>query len=340
LPSLDRRFAVLGLPLALLTACKSGAPAKATGPGVLETLRLASGYAALRERARPGVLGLGVGLGKIAWVSDANARFPLQSVFKVFLAATALAAVDAGQLTLSEPITLTRADLVPFYSPIVESWRGESMTLAVVDLIALSVQKSDNLAADTLMKRIGGPAAVTAWLNGKAIQGVRVDRYEKELQPDTHGLGPFQPAWADPKVWTAARDAVPAAAQETATARYLADPRDTATLPGALDFLSRLADGELLSAPSTRLLLRLMTDSLGLGRLKDGLPEGAELAHKTGTSATDLGITPATNDIGLVTLPNGRRFAVAAFLSGSTATEAARNGLIADAARLAVSCIA
>jgi beta-lactamase class A len=63
------------------------------------------------------------------------------------------------------------------------------------------------------------------------------------------------------------------------------------------------------------------------------------LAHKTGTSATDLGATPATNDIGVVTLAGGRRFAVAAYLAGSTATEAVREGLIADAARLAVSCV-
>ena len=328
------------LGLAALAGCKASAPPKAVGPGVLETLRLQSGYAALRERAKPGILGLGVALGKVAWVSDDKARFPMQSVFKVFLAATALAAVDAGQLTLAEPITLTRQDLVPWYSPIVEAWKGEAMTLPIADLIALAVQKSDNLAADTLMKRVGGPAAVMAWLHGRQVEGISVDRYEKELQPDTHGLGPFQPAWADPKAWQAARDAIPAAVQEAATARYLADPRDTASLSGSLDFLTRLADGELLSTSSTRLLLRLMTDSMGLGRLRDGLPEGASLAHKTGTSATDLGLTPATNDIGIVTLANGRRFAVAAFLAGSTATEAARNGLIADAARLAVSCVA
>jgi hypothetical protein len=38
-------------------------------------------------------------------------------------------------------------------------------------------------------------------------------------------------------------------------------------------------------------------------------------------------------------MANGRRFAVAAFLSGSTATEAHRDGVIADAARLAVSAL-
>ncbi|MEO8927348.1 MAG: serine hydrolase, partial [Caulobacteraceae bacterium] len=67
-----------------------------------------------------------------------------------------------------------------------------------------------------------------------------------------------------------------------------------------------------------------------------GLPPGAALAHKTGSSGTDLGFTPATNDIGIVTLKDGRRFAIAAFLAASTATEPDRDKLIADAARLAV----
>jgi beta-lactamase class A len=339
LPTLDRRTAVFGLPLGILAACKASPPPRAVGPGALDTNRLSAGYAALRARAKPGVLGFGVALGEILWVSDPTARFPMQSVFKVFLAAATLGAVDAGQLKLAEPVAVTRADLVPWHSLIAEKWQGESMALPVVDLMALAVQESDNVAADVLMRRIGGPAAVMTWLHSKTFDGISVDRYEKDLQPDTHGLGPFQPAWSDPKAWAAARDAVPAAAQEAATARYLADPRDTAAVPGALDFLSRLAGGELLSAPSTRLLLRLMTDSDSLDRLKAGLPSGASLAHKTGTSATDLGLTPATNDIGVVTLANGRRFSVAAFLSGSTATEAARDGLIADAARLAVSCV-
>ena len=214
------------------------------------------------------------------------------------------------------------------------------MILPAVDLISLAIQHSDNTAADTIMKRIGGPAAVTAWLAGKSIGDIRVDRYERELQVELAGMPPFQPDWKDPRAWQAARDAVPAAQREAATARYLADPRDTASLPATLDFLTRLARGELLSAASTGLLMRLMTDSLtGAHRLKAGLPPDAVLAHKTGSAATDLGLTPATNDVGVATLANGRRFAIAAYLAGSTATEAVRERLIADAARLVVNCV-
>ena len=339
---LDRRAALFGLSTALLAACKPGAPTAPRGPASLDTSRLADGFGELLARARPAVFGFGVALtgGGTQWVSDATARFPLQSVFKVFLAAAALAMVDAGQMRLAEPIVLSDQDRAFGWDPMVRAWRGPAMTFPVVDLIALAVQQSDNTAADALMKRIGGPAAVTAWLRGKAIADISVDRYETEIQPEVLGMGPFQPQWSDNRAWTAARDAVPAEAREAATTRYLADARDTATLAASLDFLTRLAAGQLLSAASTRLLLRLMTDSrTGEHRLKAGLPANASLAHKTGTSTTDLGLTPATNDIGVVTLANGRRFALAAYIAGSTGTEGTREGLIADAARLAVSCV-
>jgi beta-lactamase class A len=342
-----RRLAISGLAAsAALSAC---APRRAPrlGPAVLDTRRLTQGYAELAARARPGALGFGVGLVEtgLIWVSDPSARFPLQNLLKAFLAAAALSEVDAGRLRLAEPIVLTDEDLSPGDFGINAAWPrppgGHRMTLPAVDLIALAVERSDNTAADALMQRVGGPAAVTDWLRSKGLGDVNISRYERQLQVDVAGMPAFQPAWIDPRAWQAARDATPPETREAATARYLADARDTATLPSTLDFLCRLALGQLLSAASTRLLLRLMTDSVtGPGRLRAGLPPEAKLAHKTGTAATDLGLTPATNDIGIVTLPSGRRFAAAAYLAGSTATETARERLIADAARLAVSCVA
>jgi beta-lactamase class A len=345
---LARRFVLTGLGAALAAAaadCTPSRPVAPAGAPSLDVRRLADGFATLAARARPAAFGLGVSLliPGASWSSDSQARFPLQSVFKAFLAAAALSETDAGRLKLGEPITLTDQDLSPG-GAIDQAWPtppdGHSLTLPAVDLIALAVQRSDNTAADTLMKRIGGPAAVTACLRAKGIGDISIDRYERELQVELAGMPPFQPAWKDSRAWLAARDSVPAEAREAATARYLADPRDTGTLPATLDFLARLARGELLSPASTRLLLRLMTDSAtSERRLKAGLPPGASVAHKTGSATTDLGVTPATNDIGVVTLAGGRRFVIAAYLAGSTATETERDRLIADGARLAVSCV-
>jgi len=318
----------------------------AKGLPSLDIDRLTSEFPRLSERARPGVFGLGVELVRAphSWVSDASTRFPMQSVFKAPLAAAALAEVDAGRLKLSEPITLTDLDLSPPYSEIDEQWPTppdhHSLTLPAIDLIALAVQRSDNTAADVIMKRIGGPGAVTAWLRGKSIQDISIDRYERELQQDVAGMEPFRPAWKDEAAWVAARATVPAQQREAAMAAYMADPRDTTTVPAALDFLHQLYLGALLSPASTRLLIRLMTaSSTGAARLRAGLPPGSVLAQKTGSARTDLGLTPATNEIALVTLPNGRRLAIAAFLAGSTATAPDRDKLIADGARLIVSCV-
>jgi beta-lactamase class A len=76
-----------------------------------------------------------------------------------------------------------------------------------------------------------------------------------------------------------------------------------------------------------------MTESTpGANRLKGLLPAGAVVAHKTGTSGAQKGITAATNDIGIITLPNGEHLALAVFVSDSPADEATREGVIAKVA--------
>jgi beta-lactamase class A len=77
-----------------------------------------------------------------------------------------------------------------------------------------------------------------------------------------------------------------------------------------------------------------MTESTpGARRLKGLLPVGANVAHKTGTSGIENGITAATNDIGIITLPNGRHLAIAVFVADSPADEATREGVIAKIAK-------
>ena len=75
-------------------------------------------------------------------------------------------------------------------------------------------------------------------------------------------------------------------------------------------------------------------DGDGLFAITD-LPAGTVVAHKTGTSGTTDGITAATNDVGLVTLPDGRHLAVAVFVADARGDELAREGAIASLARAA-----
>ncbi len=68
-------------------------------------------------------------------------------------------------------------------------------------------------------------------------------------------------------------------------------------------------------------------------RIKGLLPPGNVVAHKTGTDGTREGKTAATNDIGIVTLPDGRHVAIAVFVKDSTAGLVAREAALARAAK-------
>lgn len=304
-------------------------------PRRLDTERLDAEIAAIAARAAPARLEVAVQSldGGEVWAWDRLRAYPLQSVFKAPLGAAVLAEVDAGRLSLDEVVILAEKDISPAYSPVADAWPGR-VDYSVGELLVRAVGGSDNTAADVLMRKIGGPGAITAWLRANGVHGLRVDRYERELQPEIYGMASFRIGWKGWPAFRAARDTVPEATRRAATARYLTDPRDTATASGALLFLGRLANGQLLSPKSTALLLKIMTETTtGQNRLKAGLPEGARLAHKTGTSGTDLGLTPVVNDIGVVTLKDGRRLGVVVFLAGSTQDETARDQIFADTMR-------
>jgi beta-lactamase class A len=326
---------LLAAALLSLSACEKPMRQTAAQTPRLEMKQLDREIGAIAERAKPGVLG--VGLMNLesgeTWVFNGDRRFPMQSVFKAPLGAAVLAEVDAGRLSLAEVINLDEKDISAPFSPIADAWPARR-DYSVRELLVAAAGGSDNTAADVLMRRIGGPGAVTAWLDQKHVEEVRVDRYERELQPNVSGMASFRIAWKGEPAYLAAMHTVPEAMRRAAMAAYLADPRDTATPRGALSFLYVLNDGQLLKRESRVLLDQIMTEtSTGANRLKAGFPKGARLEHKTGTARTDLGVNPAVNDVGIVTLPDGRRYAVAVFLSGSTLEDARRDAVIADVAR-------
>lgn len=339
--AIGRRGVLIGAGAAALAGCGRSQPLTASRTPRLDMKRLDHEVEALARRALPGVLGFGLmnlESGEF-WVRLGDRTFPMQSVFKLPLAAAVLAEADAGRLSLGETITLGPESLSPPWSPIADAWPGLS-TYAVQALLRAAVVDSDNTAADLLMKRIGGPGAVTAWLQGRNVSEVRVDRYERELQPQVYGMASFRAAWKGEAAFMAALATVPPATRRAAALAYLADPRDSATPRGMLGLLRRLDQGDLISARSTRQLLTLMLESpRGADRIKAGLPKGASFAHKIGTSGTDQGLTPAFNDVGIFTLADRRSYAIAAFLAGSTSPEKDRAALFADLGRTAAASV-
>ena len=291
----------------------------------------------IAERLRPGVLGVGLmNLENLeTWLLNGERPFPMQSVAKLPLGAAVLAEMEVVRLRLDEVVQVAETDLSPPFSPVADAWPQRTQW-TVRELLAEAVGQSDNTAADLLMRRIGGPGAITAWLVSERVEEVRLDRYARELQPQSVGLMPFRPAWRGEAAYLQAMAAVPPSDQQAANARYMADPRDTATPRGMLNFLQKLDSGQLISPASARLLLTLLQQNpAGATRLRAGLPANARLSHKSGTARTVQGVNPATNDVGIFTLPDRGSYAITVFLSGSRLDKAARDQVIAEVARAA-----
>lgn len=247
---------------------------------------------------------------------------PQQSVSKLWVAVTALDHVDRGDLDLGEARIVRREDLTLFHQPIRKQVlaRG-SVTTTYADLMSRALVSSDNTANDVLLRRVGGPEAVRAMFEDKRLAGIRFGPGERIMQSQLAGLT-WDPAYSLGKTFFEVRKTVPHDRREDIFDAYVEDPVDGATALALARALARLSKGELLSERSTEALLTLMRDAKsGPNRLKGGVPEGWQIAHKTGTGQV-LDIVPpgvigdqtAYNDIGILTAPDGSQYAVAVMI--------------------------
>jgi beta-lactamase class A len=284
----------------------------------------------LAHQARPGTLGIEVRDLKSGrtWRVNAEQAFPLMSVFKAPLGATVLSEVDGGALSLSQPVTIRRSELMTEgLSPIAATFRGSEETFTLRQLFQAAVSHSDNTAADVLLKLVGGPSVVTAFLRAHRIRNMRIDRGEDEIAQEFH-VRTAQRA-EESKESPAQRDARLRRGYEA----YLKDPRDRATPGAAVRFLQKLWQGELLSPDSTRLLLNLLYEQTIPDRLRAGLPLGVRIADKCGTSYSVDGMTAAFNDVGILTWPDGHTVIIAAFLMASHESDDRMNAIFQELSR-------
>lgn len=341
---LTRRHTLALAVASAAAACHKRQLATPAAPGGMQTRVLDQGFPALAHKASPGAFAMGVmDLSTTkTWYWNTDRGFPLASAAALPIAAAAMAEVDAGKLALGEAVRFDTLDLSPPPSQISRNWpeppEKRALSMRAADLIALAVREGDTTAMDVVMRRVGGPGGVAAFLQAKGVLGLRVDRYQREIEAEMFAMPTFRAAWRTPAAFDAARDAVEPTARQRAMDHFILDPRDTATVPSALGFLALLAGGELVSPASTRLLLGWMGTAPG-GLFKAGLPAGAFVAHASGSSPSDLGFTPATAELAIATFPNGRRYALAGFLVGSTATAEGRAALFAAGAALAARAI-
>jgi beta-lactamase class A len=234
---------------------------------------------------------------------NGNARLVMHSVFKFPIALTVLHLVDTGKLTMDQPIHIKKRDMPKdLYSPLREKYPDGDVDLPLSELLRYMVSQSDNSACEILLKLIGGPQRVQAYMLQIGARGIAVRASETDMASSWELQ---YTNWAKPREMTA--------------------------------LLDQFYNGKLLSKAGTDFLYKTMTETTtGPKRLKSLLPAGTIVAHKTGTSGTSPeGLTPATNDVGIITLPNGKHVAIAVFVCNSTNDEATRESTIAKIAKAA-----
>jgi beta-lactamase class A len=177
---------------------------------------------------------------------------------------------------------------------------------------------------------------VTDAIAEKGLKGLAVGGTERDLQTRTAGLT-WAPELGMTWIWKAARAKLPDAVRDQALAEYLADPPDGATPAGITQALAALKRGELLSRASTDFMLGLMGEArTGAMRLRGGLSPGWTLAHKTGTGPDWRGASVGINDVGLLTAPDGRTYAVAVMIRQTRAPASARHRIMQGVTRAVI----
>jgi beta-lactamase class A len=259
LPS--RRAFTLGASAGLLlSACAGARPPRPDPVAQLRTL----------ERSAQGRLGafvLDTATGRhFGWRADE--RFCHCSTFKLSLAAMALRESDAGRLDLAEPLAIGRTDVVA-YSPVVEDnlAKGHLPILILAQAVQIT---SDNAAANILLRRLGGPDALTRFWRDIGDETSRIDGYEPAI------------------------NVIPPGTQENSTT-----PKAMAMT------VQRLVVGDVLR-PASRDLLRgwMAATQSGLDRIRAALPRGWQGFDKTGTGMRP-GIGNKVNDLAVLVPPDG-----------------------------------
>lgn len=232
---------------------------------------------------------------------NANAKLPLYSVFKLPLAVAVLRDVEANRLKIDQVVHVTPDEIVPGAPDNTALWR-HPVDRTIAELIEVSIARSDNTSTDKLLHIIGGPARVSSEMHSLGLNHIDI-RYS---------------------------------IMDFVNAR---EKLNTGSAQDLVNLLVQLQQGKLLAPAQTNLLIDYMRKtSTGAKRLPGDLPAGTLVGHKTGSGERDPNkkVPKATNDVGLITLPNGLgTLAIAVLVSESKLPDTSQEKLIAELARTA-----
>lgn len=225
-------------------------------------------------------------------------KLAMMSVFKFHVACAALDLVDKGKLSLDQKIFIKKSELYNTWSPYKEKHPERNTEAALSEIIYYTVALSDNNLCDILIELVGGTQAVQKFMNSKGVKDFQIKYTERGMAIN---------GW------------------DSLFENYT-------TANSTVQLLKKFYDGKLLSKKSTDYLMKIMLGTkTGTNKIIEQLPKGTPIAHKTGSSGKkDNFLTIAENDMGIITLPNGKHYAIAVYVSNSKESEAENCRIISD----------
>ena len=206
-------------------------------------------------------------------------RYEMNSVMKFPQAIYVAHFLDSCGISLDERVTVKKQDLEQdTWSPML-NMMDEEREFSYGELLALSLQQSDNNACDLLFKLCGGPKDVQNYLRNLGFKDIRLKWTEKQMHSKPQRS------------------------------------RGNWCTPSDMAELLNWFYCERQSSPVLMYIWDLMLNcETGNNRIKAALPSGAQLAHKTGTGFSKGKTLRGINDVGIVVMPNGDYYPIAIFI--------------------------
>lgn len=215
----------------------------------------------------------------ISYKGTADKRFDMNSVMKFPQAIYVAHYLDSCGISLDQRVTVKKLDLEQdTWSPMLKMI-DEEREFSYGELLAFSLQQSDNNACDLLFKLCGGPKDVQNYLRCLGFKNIRIKWTEKQMHSKPQRS------------------------------------RDNWCTPSDMAHVLNWFYCEKQSSPVLMYIWNLMLRcETGNNHIKAALPPGATLAHKTGTGFSNGKTLRGINDVGIVIMPNGDYYPIAIFI--------------------------
>lgn len=274
---------------------------------------------AIKEIGVDGIMRVGV-----------NSPMAQQSVSKIWVAMAIMDRVERGELKTTDTVSISKEDRAVFHQPLARKVTNGPAYMTIGDLLLTAITKSDNMANQILLDLAGGPEAVRKVLRENDID-IRFGPGDRHMQSAISGLQ-WNPSYSDRQAFERARQGVSPQSRTRNYKAYTRDPVDGSTAEQMVLALEQMAKGNTPGGSAITQAMGMTTT--GRSRLKSGTPKNWKLMHKTGTGQVWAGRTAGFNDVGILTAPDGRRFAVAILIGDSASSQGTMQKAMQQIARL------